>query len=267
MTLSGLGFKSLLLRSWFLAQRALLPLGLSHSRKLNGHRIYFDPATDVGIHLTILGRFEKQALAICGRYIKPDSVVVDVGANIGTHTVQFSQFAPDGTVISLEPARSTFALLLKNVRNLGNVIPLNIALSNACGIQSFFVASDNAYSGLKDTRQKPILRQELVACHTGDELLSQLLGERRIDFIKIDVEGFELQVLQGMQTLIRKHRPVIFCEIKSCGGLQNPNPEGTVDFCVSLGYEALVVDGAELRPAGPPDDRYYNYLFIPKRAE
>jgi hypothetical protein len=39
-----------------------------------------------------------------------------------------------------------------------------------------------------------------------------------------------------------------------------------VDFCVSLGYEALVIDGAELRPAGPPDDRYYNYLFIPTRS-
>jgi FkbM family methyltransferase len=246
-------------------QRVLMPLKLQHSRKLAGHRIYFDPATDIGMHLVVLGGFEKHALALCANYIKPDGVVIDVGANIGTHTVHFAELARNGTVICFEPARSTFASLLRNVQHLANVIPLNVALSDANGVQTFFIASDNAYSGLKDTGRKPIVRQESVACFTADEILPALLRHRRVDLVKIDVEGFETQVLQGMQQLLRSQRPVIFCEI-CADQRQNLNPEATVQFCVSLGYDAFVLTDSKLVPAGTHSDDFQNYFFIPRLA-
>jgi FkbM family methyltransferase len=257
--------KTLLLRVASVVQRVLLPLKLRNSKKLAGHRIYFDPATDIGMHLVALGGFEQQALALCAAYIKPDGVVIDVGANIGTHTVHFAQLARNGTVICLEPARATFASLLRNVEHLANVIPLNVALSDTNGVQTFFIASDNAYSGLKDTGRKPIVRQESVACFTADAILPALLRDRRIDLVKIDVEGFETQVLQGMQQLLRSQRPVIFCEICS-GQRQNLNPAATVQFCVSLGYEAFVLTGSKLLPAGVHSDDFQNYFFIPRPA-
>ncbi|MDB6100477.1 MAG: hypothetical protein JWO52_476 [Gammaproteobacteria bacterium] len=257
--------KSMLIRMSSVAQRMLLPLGLRSSRKLAGRRIYFDPATDIGMHLLLTGRFERDALAICAGFIKPDGVVLDVGANIGIHAVHFAGFASSGQVICFEPARSTFALLLRNVKDLSNVIPLNVALSDTNGIRSFFIASDDAYSGLKDTGRKPILRQESVACFSADEFLPPLLGKQRVDLVKIDVEGFEMQVLQGMQALIRSHRPVIFCEIFA-GRQSNPDPQGTVQFCTSLGYDAYVLSGERLIPAATHDDRLYNYFFIPRRA-
>jgi FkbM family methyltransferase len=263
---TGLDLKSALLRIWLLTQRLLLPLGLSHSRKLGERRIYFDPATDIGIHLTVLGHFEKPALEVCARYIRPDSVILDIGANIGTHTLAFAQLVPQGLVFSFEPARSTFALLLRNLRGLQNVIPLNLALSDTSGVLPFFVAGDNAYSSLKDTRRRPIIGKEQVSCLRADEILPHLVGERRIDFVKIDVEGFELQVLQGMREILRRHRPVIFCEILSSEQLQNPDPEGTVRFCTSLGYEACILDGATLKPAGAHNDSHYNYFFIPSAS-
>jgi hypothetical protein len=146
---------------------------------------------------------------------------------------------------------------------LANVIPLNLALSDSTGLQTFFVASDNAYSGLKDTKRKPILRQEFIACFKGDDILPAIIENRRVDLIKIDVEGLETQVLSGMKEVIAAHRPVIFCEI--FGGQQsNPDPASTVRYCVSLGYDAFVLRGGHLVPAGAHSDRFYNYFFIPR---
>lgn len=215
------------------------------------------------MHLLLSGRFEAHAIALCANYVRTDGVVLDIGANIGVHSVQFADLVPEGKVICVEPARTTFDYLLRNIGPLRNVVPLNVALSNISGVLTLFVAADNAYSGLKDTYRKPILGHENVACFRADELLKPLLMETRVDLIKIDVEGFEHQVLEGMRELVALHRPVIFCEIFG-GSNSNPDPQGTVDFCVSLGYDALVLDGQALRPVAIHDDRFYNYFFIPR---
>ena len=245
-------------------QRILNPFGLRLSRRIAGHKFFFDPATDIGLELLATGQFEKDAITQCANFIGTDGIVLDVGANIGLHTVHFADFARLGKVICFEPARSTFASLLQNVSHLANVIPLNVGLSDSTSLQTFFVAADNAYSGLKDTKRKAILRQESIACFKGDDVLLALFTRnQRIDLIKIDVEGLELHVLRGMREFIVAHRPVIFCEI--FGGTQsNPDPDSTVQFCVSLGYDAFVLSGAQLIPAGTHSDRFYNYFFIPR---
>jgi FkbM family methyltransferase len=244
------------------AQRLLLPLGLRMSRKVEGHRVRFDPGTDIGMHLLLRGRFEPEAIARCAAYVRADGVILDIGANIGVHAVQFADLVPEGKVVCFEPARATFEYLLRNVARLENVVPINAALSDAPGLLSFFVAADNAYSSLKDTQRKPILRRETVACFRADDLLVPLLEGARIDLVKIDVEGFERQVLEGMQAILARHRPVVFCEIFG-GGHSNPDPQGTLAYVRTLGYEPFVLDGAGLRAVATHDDRFYNYFLIP----
>lgn len=241
-----------------LARSALQP-----SRMIAGHKFFFDPATDIGLELLAMGTFEKNAIAQCANFIRPDGVVIDIGANIGVHTVHFAACARLGSVICFEPARSTFTYLLRNVGHLSNVIPLNVALSDSTGLQPFFVAADNAYSGLKDTNRKVTSHQELVACLKGDDILLEMLRNRRVDLVKIDVEGLETEVLTGMREFIVTHRPVIFCEIFG-GERSNPDPESTVRLCVSLGYDAFVLDGDHLYPAATHNDGLYNYFFVPR---
>jgi FkbM family methyltransferase len=255
--------KSFLIWTRNSVQKLLAPLALRPSRLIAGHRFFFDPATDIGLELLARGQFEKKAIAQCAKFIHADGVVVDVGANIGVHTVHFAAFARLGKVICFEPARSTFTFLLRNVNHLSNVIPLNVALSDATGVQPFFVAADNAYSGLKDTNRKAILRQELVACLKGDDILSPMLRNQRVDLIKIDVEGLETEVLRGMREFLIAHKPVIFCEIFG-GQRSNADPESTVRFCIALGYDAFVLSGEELLPAGVHNDSFYNYFFVPR---
>jgi len=247
-------------------QRLLAPFGLRSSRTIAGHRFFFDPSTDIGAEILVTGQFERNAIAQCANFIGHDGIVVDVGANIGIHTVHFAGMVRSGKVISFEPSRATFANLLENVKHLTNVIPVNLALSDSTSLQAFFVAADDAYSGLNDTKRKAILRQEPIVCVKADDILLAILQNLRVDLVKIDVEGAELQVLSGMREFIVTHKPVIFCEI--FGGLHsNPDPEATVQFCRSLGYDAFVLDGAQLKPAVTHSDRFYNYFFIPGRPK
>jgi FkbM family methyltransferase len=257
--------KASLIAGRALVQRLLRPLGLRPSRKVGGHRLVFDPATDIGLDLLLTGRFEREAIAQCAKFIRPDGVVIDVGANIGVHAVHFADLASSGKVVCFEPARATFGLLLRNVSGLANVVPLNLALSDTSGLQTFFIAADNAYSGLKDTKRKALLRHEQVACFTGDEILPSLVGSARVDLIKIDVEGLETHVLTGLRQFLTAHRPVIFCEIFA-GHDSNPDPRRTVQFCTSLGYDAFVLNGSQLAPAAEHDDSLYNYFFIPRAS-
>ena len=245
-----------------MVQSCLKPFGLRLSRTIAGRRIRFDPATDLGLHLLVTGRFEASSIDQCARFIRPDSIVLDIGANIGVHTVQFAALANRGKVISFEPARSTFARLLENVGGLDNVIPLNIALGETSGPSTFHIAQDDAYSGLKDTKRKRILRQETVACYRGDEIVPALVRDGRIGLIKIDVEGLEAEVMRGLERLLRAHRPVVFCEIFG-GANSNLDPQGTLEFCISLGYQAFVLADDRLIPATKHNDALYNYFFLP----
>jgi FkbM family methyltransferase len=232
------------------------------SVQIAGNRFYLDPSTDIGHCLLTAGDFEGQEITVCSKHIRTDGIVIDIGANIGLHSVHFSRAAQCGRVISVEPSRSTFGTLLRNTARLPNVIPLNVALSDSNGTQTFYVAEDNAYSGLKNTRRKAILRTEHVACFSGDHILAPLIQDARVDLIKIDVEGLESQVLRGLTGIICKHKPVIFCEIFG-GEHSNIDPEATVRFCVDLGYAPYVLELGNLTPATRHDDRQYNYFFIP----
>ena len=256
--------KRFLLKMVSIAENVLRPLGLHLSKKVAGHAFYYDPATDIGFTLLATGAFERNLLKKCSEFIRSDGVVVDVGANIGFHSVNFAARCHDGAVISFEPGRSTFEYLLRNVREYSNVIPLNLALSATAGLHTFYAASDDAYSGLKDTKRKRILREEWVACFTGDEILTPLLKNKRLDLIKIDVEGEEMQVLYGLVNTISKHRPTILCEI--VGGTHSDDPAAIVRYCVSLGYDAYVLQDLQLVPAGVHDDALYNYFFLPRPA-
>jgi hypothetical protein len=101
-----------------------------------------------------------------------------------------------------------------------------------------------------------------VACYRGDEIVPALVRGGRISLVKIDVEGLEVAVMRGMEQLLRAHRPVVFCEIFG-GANSNPDPQGTLEFCVSLGYEAFVLADDRLIPATKHRDALYNYFFIP----
>jgi FkbM family methyltransferase len=236
-------------------------LGLHVSDNICGNQITYDPNTDIGNTLFFSGEFERKELEICKQYISETSIVLDIGANIGIHSIYFSKLAKKGYVLALEPSIETFGFLLRNIANEHNIVPINIAADDEGRIASFFQASDNAYSSLKDTRRKKIIRVVKVPCIKIDDVVSGLkLG--RVDFVKIDVEGTEHNVLRGMKEVISKYKPIIFCEIYE-GQSSNRHPDETVSFLVEKGYRAYVIRDDRIVEYKKHNDVFYNYLFLP----
>ena len=142
--------------------------------------------------------------------VKPGEVVVDVGAHIGRYTLIAAKHA--SRVVSVEPDPSNFAMLISNVKlnHFGNVTPLQLAVSNNPGRRLFFLAgrgdtgTSSLESGWSWTLDAGVKRREVeVECETLDRLVVSL-GLERIDWLKIDVEGHEIAVLEGAKTALAR---------------------------------------------------------------
>jgi len=135
--------------------------------------------------------------------VETGEVVVDVGANIGVFTLHaWKKIGKQGKVVSIEPESKNYRLLCTNTRvnNCRNVFPLNVALSDFEGEAAFYVKDVGVEHTLLpktalgfDTRTTRVVQVEVrtlssVLCH---------LGIRAVDFLKIDVEGSEMEVLKG----------------------------------------------------------------------
>jgi FkbM family methyltransferase len=154
--------------------------------------------------------------------VGPNDVFVDVGAHIGSYTIPVAKKAQK--VIAFEPHKYTFELLTKNIalNHLTNIEAYNIAVSKKCGSLSFSYEKEPTYSRIIDADQSSnttvtnnAKRPDTNNIHLVNtiDLDSVLLKEDRVDWIKIDVEGHELDVLEGAMQTIRMHKPKIIIEI------------------------------------------------------
>jgi FkbM family methyltransferase len=142
----------------------------------------------------------------CLQYIKPGDCVLDIGASIGLYSKLFSGWVGDrGLVHAFEPVAETFGYLSLSVRKLGlnNVVCHNAAVSSRNGQGKMIVPNGNFY------------RAELS--NTGEEVslvkLDDLFTEF-VSFIKCDVEGHEIGVIEGATRLIERCHPVWLMEVK-----------------------------------------------------
>jgi FkbM family methyltransferase len=178
----------------------------------------YDVVTDIDYGARIGSRFEPHTVAIMEALIDPDSRVIDIGANIGFTSLALAQMCPAGRVAAVEPVPATYELLSANVRlaALGHVSTHNFALGKEPGevvmqgnpddLSGFFVSDDHYV--VKADHHREAKAQVLRL----DDALPQL-GLDRIDMLKIDVEGFELDVLEGASEALARFRPRVFMEM------------------------------------------------------
>jgi FkbM family methyltransferase len=147
------------------------------------------------------------------RWIEPGATVVDVGANIGYNTVHAARLAgPRGRVIAVEPTPDNLAVLRHNIAaaGLSNVVVEAVAAGRAAGTRDLFVRGARSavnslfplscYAHVTEVLQVPVVP------------LDDLVADERADVVKIDVEGAELEVLEGMPRLLRTPRATLIVE-------------------------------------------------------
>jgi FkbM family methyltransferase len=149
----------------------------------------------------------KEDVAFLTSQIMPGMTVVDVGANIGVYTLLFSRLVGEhGQVIAFEPDPILFAVLGENIalNNARNVTAHQIALGSewfATGLRRGFLNwGDNRLQMQNTSNSTDIVSVQVAP-------LDQVIGNQPVDFIKIDVQGREMEVLRGMEAMLREGRP------------------------------------------------------------
>ena len=209
--------------------------------------------------------FEDE-LRFLRRMLRPGQKVIDVGANYGVYTLSMAQaVGPGGSVWAFEPASSTAAFLTQGVaaNKFSHIIIERNALSSACGSAQLALNDHSELNALVRNEQ-PTQSTETVPVVTLDDCLRRY-GWTDIDFIKIDAEGEETNILEGGRRFFGDLSPLIQYEVKVGTDVHM----GLVRDFAALGYDSYrLVPALDLlvpfNDDSAPDDYLLN-LFCCKR--
>lgn len=153
---------------------------------------------------------------------------IDVGANVGFHTVRLAQ--KFHTVMAFEPASANHECLLINTNQFHNVSVYNMGLGHEQSDMALELPQDSTNCGaysLKDFQaQSTAKSSETIRVVPLDNF------DLEVDFIKIDTQGFESEVLRGATKTIQRCKPVILAEVAKKGPVQ-----ALLDIIAPFGYE------------------------------
>jgi len=224
-------------------------LGLRYLKDVDNGKIYEKNGVKFFIPKNFLYEFFKmyKGIIIQKHYeeapvvVNRGDIIIDCGANLGLATIFFAKKAGrDGLVIAVEPEESNFLILQKiaelNKGSLATIIPIKKAVYKENTILEFCITrkTGHHFLAIYGGEQRKILKKQKVEAITIDELVKEL-GLKRVDFIKMDIEGAEIDALLGAEKTIKTYHPKLaICsyhretdsdEIKRIIHLFNPNYE------------------------------------------
>jgi len=228
-------------------------------REIQGSKMYLDTC-DPGIsrELILYGAHEALATKVVRRVLSSGMTVIDIGANLGYYALlEASLVGEEGQVYALEPVPENFEMLSKNieVNDYKNVKAYCKAISSKSDVAEMALTHGSNWGSLFDTtaetasdyisqRMRKLTRQTTkVNAVTLDEFLSAE-GVNRVNFIRMDIEGYEVEAVKGMINTLRNTPPPIklFFEIHN---KFFDSPESTVgpmlEHLLDLGFEPKLI--------------------------
>ena len=155
-------------------------------------------------------------------YFPTEGLFLDIGANIGNHCLQFKSNFPDIEILAFEPNLENYLLLKQNTKSYNDIQCFNVGIGSQNSVVCF---SDGSY---ENSGVVKIVNQ---SNNTNIVLkLDDLLIEKPVSFIKIDIEGHEYSAFEGMLNLLKKDKPMIWVE---------DNEHNSVPYLQTLGYNIL----------------------------
>jgi FkbM family methyltransferase len=174
--------------------------------------------------------FEKFLLSLLSTIVPNNKNILDIGANIGVWSIVFSKVT-SGTVYAFEPQYKVFDCLEKNtiINDCSNVKVYNIGLSDCANTLTMNASYDKKENfGAFKICENGCLT---ISTRRGDSLELTDIG-----FIKMDVEGHELEALNGLEKTITDNHPILLIEIH----MIHHNSQKTLDKIISMGYTHVV---------------------------
>jgi FkbM family methyltransferase len=259
----------------------------------DGLRWSLDLREGIDLSIYLFGAFEPSVVRRYRHLVSPGDVVVDIGANVGAHTLPLARAAGEsGRVVAFEPTGWAFEKLLANLAlnpDLGGRVTAEHALLVSPGQQavpaeiysSWPLAVGSGRSGQGGQAELHPQHRGMLRGTDGARAVTlddYFAGDRqasdkpsRVDFVKLDVDGAEPDVLAGAAATIERHRPAIVIEMAPCAYEGGDGFERIVGFLTSRGYRLehlrthrpLPTD-ADALAARIPDGSSMNVLCVPE---
>jgi FkbM family methyltransferase len=231
------------------------------------------PGNELSRVLFLTGNFEPNELTWMSQTLAEGMTMIDIGAHMGMYTLTASKLVGEsGVVVAVEPSTREFQRLNFHVtlNELRNVRCLQLAASSAFGEATLKIASEwnsghNTFGEFFNPEVETI-REERVLTQTLDAVVSAQNLER-VDLIKIDVEGHEMQVLAGAVETLTRFRPSLLIEVfEETLRRQGASVEAVLEFLTGHGYvlhEFSDVDGSLVPLSRSPSDESRNLVALP----
>ena len=187
----------------------------------------------------VYGTYEPPVLQTIIKVVQAGWTAIDAGAYIGYYTLLLAkQVGPSGRVIAFEPLPENFRVLSENIElnRLQNVIAENKAVTDQSGVATLYRGYEGPFS----------LTSSIVAASgEGIEVQAVSLDEylnnyrERVAFVKIDVEGAESQVLDGMKRILKEDRPIVVVEVMNFDRYDDKHP--ALQLLRNFGYTFCIL--------------------------
>ncbi|HMS27511.1 MAG TPA: FkbM family methyltransferase [Burkholderiaceae bacterium] len=222
---------------------------------------------DVGKEI-LLHRFEIDELRFLTQLLHDNSVILDVGANIGLFSLLLASKAKGIDVHAFEPIELNAHLIAisKQINCLNNITINQSCVGDTDGTVEFSVSSDSAYSSIIDSGRKKESAKIICPICRLDTYV-QAANIQKIDFVKIDVEGAEKLVLTGAHAILTEHklRPkILMIELYDLNLKQyDTSVKDIVQFMSGHDYAAYYLHGSNLLEFDPllHANKIYNVFF------
>lgn len=191
--------------------------------------------------------FETNEICFLQRFLTKDDIFLDIGAHVGLFSLYASPIlGKGGKIFAFEPTNTTFARLQQNIalNSFSNITPINKALSNCDGSAQLQVTLDghDAWNSLAKPSEGCVSKTEEVTVTKLDSFISEISQNEihKIKFLKIDVEGWEIPVLEGGKEFLSSPvAPTLLVEFTE------KNAQNAGYTCVQL-YEMLISFGYDM---------------------
>ena len=201
------------------------------------------------------GAYEREVLALMKRVLKPSMTVMDIGANIGyIAAIAAALVGAGGEVHAFEPNPSCYPSLVQNLNPFPHAYAHQMAISDTQGTLPLYLGgNEDGWGSLLEScafERGPEPRDERrvvqVEVTSIDDFVSRSIA-RRVDLIKIDVEGNELHALRGARQTIERNHPVIIAELNShCLARGGVTPADVIQFLRDQGYLVRQLDSENI---------------------
>jgi len=196
----------------------------------------------------------------------PDnSTVLDIGANIGVMSVHLAKKLPHSDILSFEPVPDNLITLKRLIRyfKLTNIQVYDFALGNYNGTAEIVLPEHrhvkfhglSHIEGVEGSESDDGIKYK-VAMHRLDDLAELQMPVKQVAGIKIDVENYEFQVLEGALELLTKYKPVIYAEL-----WENQNRINCIKLLTKIGYGTYVLENEDLVIFDTSKHRTQNFFF------